>query len=143
MSDWNDHELLVYILTAMEFSNVKPDYNNAPVPAGRTGSGCAQKIMKLKKALRGEMDALKNGSPVNDAKAKGRTDGDGTPKATPKKATTPRKRKGKSEGGAVEGGEGSPTKKGRGRSKKAAAAPPAEDDEAVKNEVKEEAEAEV
>ncbi|KAF1931777.1 uncharacterized protein M421DRAFT_417532 [Didymella exigua CBS 183.55] len=70
-SHWNDHELLVYILTAMEYSNLKPDYNNAPVPAGRTGSGCAQKIMRLKKALRNEMDAIKNGSPVSNVKVRG------------------------------------------------------------------------
>ncbi|KAF3045249.1 hypothetical protein E8E12_011049 [Didymella heteroderae] len=102
MSDWNDHDLLVYILTAMEYSNVKPDYNNAPVPAGRTGSGCAQKIMKLKKALRGEMDALKNGSPAHDTKAKGST------------------AKAKGKRGAEDGEEEPPKKRGRGRPKKAA-----------------------
>ncbi|KAJ4341363.1 hypothetical protein N0V87_001752 [Didymella glomerata] len=87
----------------MEYSNVKPDYNNAPVPAGRTGSGCAQKIMKLKKALRGEMDALKNGTPIADTKAKG----------------IAAKAKGKRS--AEDGEEAEPAKKrGRGRPKKAA-----------------------
>jgi hypothetical protein len=57
--------------------------------------------MKLKKALRGEMDALKSGSPVNDAKAKGSA------------ANSKGKRS------AEDGEEEPPKKRSRGRPKKA------------------------
>ncbi|KAF9696751.1 hypothetical protein EKO04_005590 [Ascochyta lentis] len=55
---WTEHELLVYILGAIEHSNAKIDFSNAPVPAGRNASGCVQKIGRVKNALRKEIDAL-------------------------------------------------------------------------------------
>lgn len=90
---------------------------------------------RLKITLAAELEALKAGTPMPTA------NGGDTPKATPKKTATPRKRKDKEDGKPNGDAEGSPTKKGRGKPKKAAAAPAAEDDEeVVKNEVKEEAE---
>ncbi|KAH8727967.1 hypothetical protein GQ44DRAFT_770026 [Phaeosphaeriaceae sp. PMI808] len=58
---WNEHEVLVYLLSAIEYSNAKIDYANAPAPAGRNPNGCSQKMNKIKIALRAEIDAIKNG----------------------------------------------------------------------------------
>jgi hypothetical protein len=66
-------------------------------------------MTKVKNALRAEMDAIKNGEPL-DATAP-------TAEVTPKKTATPRKRKAKAEAGA-EDGEETPKKRGRGRPKK-------------------------
>lgn len=44
---------------------------NAPVPVGRNASGCSQRVNRLKKSLKNDMDALKNGMPVSDTKVKG------------------------------------------------------------------------
>ncbi|KZM22300.1 uncharacterized protein EKO05_0000186 [Ascochyta rabiei] len=73
---WSDRELLVYILSVIEHSKVTINYANAPAPAGRNSSGCAQKMGKLKKALRKEIDAVKNGGLAGDAKAKGKRKAD-------------------------------------------------------------------
>lgn len=82
---------------------------------------------RLKITLAAELEALKAGTPMPTA------NGGDTPKATPCK------RKDKEDGKPNGDAEGSPTKKGRGKPKKAAATPAAEDDEeVVKNEVKEE-----
>lgn len=96
--------------------------------AGRTASGFKQKTNKLIRAFRPEWDAMASGAPV--------------PQATPKKAsaTTPRKRKSKTD---QEDGEDAPpsVKKPRGRPSKKVATPKSEDDEAdldVKAEPKEE-----
>lgn len=91
-------------------------------------------VGRLKNTLKTELEALKNGTPMPAT-----TSADGT---APKKAT-PRKRKGKEDtAGADEANgdaDGSPKK--RGRPKKAAAVPAADEDEGeVKSEVKEEAE---
>lgn len=90
-------------------------------------------VGRLKISLKPELDALKAGIPMPTA------NGGDTPKATPKKAVTPRKRKGKEDGETIGDVDGSPTKKVRGRPKKVVTASAAEDDEEViKGEVKEE-----
>ncbi|KAF2819726.1 hypothetical protein CC86DRAFT_412652 [Ophiobolus disseminans] len=101
-ASWSDHEVLVYVLSAIEFSGVKVDYPNAPTPAGRNIRGCTQKISKVKIAYRTEIEAIKNGKPFEAAV-----------EATPKKAAGGRKRKAAN----GEDSEETPTKKG-GRAKK-------------------------
>ncbi|KAF2853945.1 hypothetical protein T440DRAFT_496772 [Plenodomus tracheiphilus IPT5] len=96
---WTEHEVLVYVLSGMEHSHFKIDYNNAPIPAGRNANGIRQKINKMLIALKPELDALKAGQPLP------------TTEATPKKTPTPRKRKGK--GDDAGDGDGSPKKRGR------------------------------
>lgn len=114
------------MLSAIEYSGLKIDYavstahstllphhrhtndlQNAPTPAGRNASGCAQKIGKVKKALKNDIEALKAGLPVGDVKAKG----------------TKGKRK------ADDSGEGEKPKK-RGRPKKVVKSEP-DDEETV------------
>ena len=82
---------------------------NAPAPVGRNAGGCSQKITRVKTALRAEMDAIKNGEPLDAT----------VPAAdvTPKKTTTPRKRKAQVEAEAPDS-EGTPKKRARGRPKK-------------------------
>ncbi|KAL6710573.1 hypothetical protein ACN47E_008621 [Coniothyrium glycines] len=112
---WSDHELLVYLISAMEHSNWAPDFNNAPIPVGRNANGIRQKLTKVKHSLRPELDALKAGQPLAV-----------TSEATPKKTATPRKRKVKDEGET----EATPTK--RGRKKKSEVKVEDEADEDVK-----------
>ncbi|KAF3050929.1 hypothetical protein E8E11_008198 [Didymella keratinophila] len=135
---WSDRERLAYLVSLIEHSDTKFNFKTAPLPAGRSVIACERMVGRLKNTLAAELEALKAGTPMPTANS-----GD-TPKTTPKKAATPRKRKGK-EGGETNGdADGSPTKKGCGRPKKAAAAPAAEDvEEVVKSEVKEEESEEV
>ena len=82
---------------------------NAPAPAGRNASGCAQKIMKLKKALKKDIEALKNGTAIGDTKpTKGKRkadDGEEKPRkrGRPKKAVKS-EQKIEEEAGAEPGG---------------------------------------
>ncbi|KAI8938765.1 hypothetical protein NX059_004631 [Plenodomus lindquistii] len=121
---WTEHEVLVYVLSGMEYSQFKIDYNNAPIPAGRNANGIRQKINKLLIALKPELDALKAGEPLP------------TVEGTPKKTATPRKRKGKGD----DMGDADASPKKRGRAKKNATPEVQADDEKmhVKEEVKEE-----
>ncbi|KAJ4375078.1 hypothetical protein N0V83_002158 [Neocucurbitaria cava] len=110
---WTEHEMLVYIFSAMEHGNLKIDFNKAPVPAGRNASGCSQKFGRMVRGLRAEIDALQAGLPLPSTTAAAAADG-GSGQATPKKVGANaggRKRKAKGEE------DGSP-KKQRGRSKK-------------------------
>ncbi|KAF1848512.1 uncharacterized protein K460DRAFT_250109, partial [Cucurbitaria berberidis CBS 394.84] len=119
---WTEHEVLVYLLSAMEHSSLKIDFATAPVPFGRNASGCMQKIGKMKTALRAEIDALKAGEPIPAAEG------------TPKKKATPRKRKAKGEDENGNGSaNGSPKK--RGRAKKTAKVEEEEEDLLVKSEM--------
>ncbi|KAH7390590.1 hypothetical protein BKA66DRAFT_568530 [Pyrenochaeta sp. MPI-SDFR-AT-0127] len=99
---WTEHEVLVYLLSAIEHSNLKIDFAAAPVPFGRNANGCSQKFHRIKHALRSEIDALKSGEPFASS-AEG----------TPKKTATPRKRKLKGENELNENADGSPKKRGR------------------------------
>ncbi|KAJ4329894.1 hypothetical protein N0V95_010131 [Ascochyta clinopodiicola] len=69
---WSKDELarLVYVLSTIEYYDIKINYSNAPAPPGRNKSGCAQKMAKVKKALRADIDAIKNGGPASEAKGK-------------------------------------------------------------------------
>jgi hypothetical protein len=92
---------------------------NAPAPAGRNTNGCAQKMIKIKNALRAEIDAVKKGESTAIA---------GGSDATPKK-TGGRKRK-----TAIDD-DREDTPKKRGRAKKNAV-PDVEMEVKVKNEPK-------
>ncbi|KAJ4312076.1 hypothetical protein N0V94_007641 [Neodidymelliopsis sp. IMI 364377] len=70
-TSWTDREVLVYLLSTIEYSNIKLDFINAPHPPGRNASGCAQKIGRVKKALKKEIEALKSGVPVSGAEVEG------------------------------------------------------------------------
>ncbi|KAF3045248.1 hypothetical protein E8E12_011047 [Didymella heteroderae] len=149
---WTDRERLTYLLSLIEHSDTKfnfkasidlPSVHNykdttdtaqtAPLPAGRTVIACERMVGRLKNTLKDDLEALKNGTPLPTSNA-----GE-TPKATPRKTATPRKRKPKEDGETNGDAEGSPTKKGRGRAKTdAAAVPAAEDEEELKSEVKKE-----
>lgn len=68
------------------------------MPVGRNASGCAQRVARLKKSLKNDMDALKNGMPVsdikvknNDTKAKGKRKANHGEDEQPKKRGRPRK----------------------------------------------------
>ncbi|KAH9861586.1 hypothetical protein J1614_011336 [Plenodomus biglobosus] len=119
---WTEHEFLVYVLSAMEHSQLKIDYNSAPIPVGRNANGIRQKFNKMLIALKPEMDALKAGEPLPNTES------------TPKKTPTSRKRKTKS--GDAGDGDGSPKK--RGHPKKSATPEAAFNDEHVKYEVQNE-----
>ncbi|EUC30662.1 hypothetical protein COCCADRAFT_7334 [Bipolaris zeicola 26-R-13] len=125
---WTDREILSSLLYLIQKDNITLDWDGGLYAAGRTASGFKQKTNKLIRAFRPEWDAMASGAPV--------------PQATPKKAsaTTPRKRKSKTD---QEDGEDAPpsVKKPRGRPSKKVATPKSEDDEAdldVKAEPKEE-----
>jgi hypothetical protein len=92
-------------------------FQNAPCPAGRNANGCAQKILKIKNALRAEIDAVKKGGSIATA---------GASYATPKK-TGGRKRKTATD----EDSEGTPKKRGRAKKN---ADPEMEAEVTVKNE---------
>jgi hypothetical protein len=83
---------------------------------------CQRMIERLKGTLKNELEALKNGTPLEDG--------------TPKKTATPRKRKGK-DADANGDAEASPTKKGR---RKKVSEPQVDDEEElnVKAEVEDE-----
>ena len=119
----------------MESANWTPDYSvcclylstdtkhptantsqTAPVPEGRNANGCRQKINKIKIALKPELDALKAGEAIADP----------APASPTKKPTTPRKRKTKTDEDGTTS-EATP-KKARGRPKKKAVTPEAEED---------------
>ncbi|XP_014553464.1 hypothetical protein COCVIDRAFT_107580 [Bipolaris victoriae FI3] len=130
---WTDHEILSSLLYLIQKDNITLDWDGGLYAAGRTASGFKQKTNKLIRAFRPEWDAMASGAPV--------------PQATPKKAsaTTPRKRKSKTD---QEDGEDAPpsVKKPRARPSKKVATPKSEDDEAdldVKAEPKEEEDKEI
>ncbi|KAF1916185.1 hypothetical protein BDU57DRAFT_529301 [Ampelomyces quisqualis] len=104
---WTEHEVLVYLLSAIDHHGTKIDFHSAPAPAGRNASGCSQKMGKIKKALQAEIDAIQNGGSIA-----------ASIEATPKK-TGGRKRK-----PAATGDDGEPTPKKRGRAKKTATSEP-------------------
>lgn len=58
------------------------------MPIGRNASGCSQRVARLKKALKNDMDALRKGMPVSDTKVKS----GGKRKAEDGEGETPKKR---------------------------------------------------
>ncbi|KAL5120919.1 hypothetical protein ACEQ8H_001107 [Pleosporales sp. CAS-2024a] len=87
---WTEHEVLVYLLSAIEHNNIKIDFAKTPAPFGRNASGCSQKISKIRTALRAEIDAIKNASPFPLPPATATASTTTTPK---KKLPPTRKRK--------------------------------------------------
>ncbi|OAL52009.1 hypothetical protein IQ07DRAFT_642892 [Pyrenochaeta sp. DS3sAY3a] len=118
---WTDTQVLAYLLSVIECSKTKLDFNNAPVPAGRTIGGCTQKINKLRVAMRAEIDAIKAGHAASATA----TVGDISP---PKKGRAKRKA---SEDADVE----SPPKKKRGGKKKAISPDVVEEEEEQKGDI--------
>ncbi|KAH7091257.1 hypothetical protein FB567DRAFT_518293 [Paraphoma chrysanthemicola] len=126
VQSWSEHELLVYLLSAIEYTGQKIDFANAPAPVGRNSNGCAQKMAKVKKTLQPEIDAIKNGQVIEGS-------GDAAPAA---KKAGGRKRKVKDDDDGAAENEGA---KKRGRAKKKAESEPEPKEEPV---VKDEPEAE-
>jgi hypothetical protein len=93
---------------------------NAPAPAGRNANGCAQKMFKTKNALRAEIDAIKNGDPIEAS-----APAESTPKKAASTSKTPRKHKGKADGE----GDANATPSKRVRKQKGTAAEKIEDDD--------------
>jgi hypothetical protein len=90
-------------------------------PANRNANGFRQKITVLKNQLKPEWEAMGGSLAAPE----------GTAKGTPKKPSTPRKRKGKDDDEVAGEAESSP-KKPRGRPKKKPVEPEAEVEEEVK-----------
>ncbi|KAH7081542.1 hypothetical protein BKA63DRAFT_210953 [Paraphoma chrysanthemicola] len=107
VQSWSEHELLVYLLSAIGYTGQKFDFANAPAPVGRNSNGCAQKMAKVKKALQPEIDTIKNGQVIEGS-------GDAAP-TTKKAGGRKRKAKDDDDGAAENGGA-----KKRDRAKKKA-----------------------
>ncbi|KAI4914804.1 hypothetical protein J4E90_004838 [Alternaria incomplexa] len=99
LTAWTDKERLVYLFALIEKSNITFDYNNTPRPAGRSVIACQRMMGRLKDTLKNELEALMSGNPIEED--------------TPKKTSTPRKRKAKGEAAADGEGEVTPAKRGR------------------------------
>lgn len=96
-------------------------YQNAPVPAGRTISGCTQKINKLRVAMRAEIDAIKAGHAASAT-------------ATARDTSPPKKGRAKRKASEDEDVE-SPPKKKRGGKKKVVSPDVVEEEEEEKGDI--------
>ncbi|UPX09496.1 uncharacterized protein EKO05_0000185 [Ascochyta rabiei] len=72
-SGWTDRERLAYLLSLLEHSGAKPNIKTAPLPSGRSVIACERMLSRLKAALKGELDALRDGAAM-----RGCTNGDAT-----------------------------------------------------------------
>lgn len=115
--DYNVSQDLTYVIQNLTFSQA------VPVPAGRNANGIRQKINRMLNAFKPELDALKAGEPLPA------TEG------TPKKTSTVRKRKDKSED--TGDADGSPKKRGRPK-KNAKSEAQQGDDEMLQGQIQEE-----
>ncbi|KAB2104279.1 hypothetical protein AG0111_0g7840 [Alternaria gaisen] len=85
---WTEHEVLVYLLSAMESANMQIDFNSAPVPAGRNAGipitaateGALSKKPATPRKRKPKADDEDNDAEITPKKGRGR------PK---KKAATP------------------------------------------------------
>ncbi|KAF2195346.1 hypothetical protein K469DRAFT_698929 [Zopfia rhizophila CBS 207.26] len=108
---WTDREKLCYLVLCMDSAG-KINFDDVPLPAGRSAIACRRMVERLKGQLKGDIERMKSGQPLSD-------EAGGT-----KKAATPRKKKAEGEEGTPktpgkrkvkqEGEEdGSPKKRGR------------------------------